>query len=128
MFSLAQSIGGTWYSGDGTRKYEIRQVQGAWVAVLISSTRTADKPGFTVISDLQQHGKKWEGIIRSAADSSSSTRVSIRYNPKSDDKLKLKLDRMLFLDISIRWYRQDPNAPEKNGENFGPPPPPPAEF
>ena len=123
----AQDISGKWYSEDGTRQYEIRKQADGWAAVLIRSSRPDDKPGFAIISQLQQHGKSWKGLIHSVADS-SMTAVSIRYNAKKNDKLKLKLSRMVILDVSIRWYRQDPAEAEKNMDHLPPPPPPPGEF
>ncbi len=123
----AQQISGTWFSEDGTRQYEIREQADGLTAVLIRSSRASDKPGFAIISQLHRNGRNWEGLIHSVADS-SSTKVTIRYHKKNNDKLKLKLKRMLFMDISIHWYRQDPAIAEKNAENFPPPPPPNGDF
>lgn len=105
--SYAQKIDGLWYSSDSTRVYEIKKTAGdKYTAVIKTSTRKTDKPGYTVIKDLAYNTRKkrYEGIIYAMSDG-DATFVKIKFDKTNNNKIMLKLSRMFVFDVSINWIR-----------------------
>lgn len=103
--SVAQKIDGLWYSSDSTRVYEITKTTGnKYTAVIKTSTRKKDSPGYIVIKDLEYNSrrKRYEGIMYAVGDG-DATFVKIRF--RDANKIVLKLSRMFVLDVSINWIR-----------------------
>ncbi len=101
----AQKIDGLWYSSDSSRVYEIKKTTGnKYNAVIKSSTRKNDRPGYIVIKDLEYNArrKRYEGVIY-AVENSEATFVKIRFT--NTNKIVLKLSRMFVFDLSINWIR-----------------------
>lgn len=101
----AQKIDGLWYSSDSSRVYEIKKTTGnKYNAVIKSSTRKNDLPGYVVIKDLEYNArrKRYEGVIY-AVENSEATFVKIRFT--NTNKIVLKLSRMFVFDLSINWIR-----------------------
>jgi hypothetical protein len=104
----AQKITGLWYSSDSTRVYEIREnSEGSLEAVIKSSIRDKDSPGYVVIKNLEYNSrrKRYEGVIYAVSDD-MSTRVKIKFEKMNEKKILLKLSRMFFLDVNIIWLRK----------------------
>ena len=102
---VAQKIDGLWYSSDSTRIYEIKKITGnKYTAIIKSSTRKSDSPGYVVIKDLEYNSrhKRYEGVIYAAEDG-EATFVKIKFT--NTNKIILKLSRMFILDVSINWLR-----------------------
>ncbi len=102
---VAQKIDGLWYSSDRTRVYEIKKTTGnKYTAVIKSSTRKKDSPGYVVIKDLEYNArrKRYEGVIYAVEDG-DATFVKIRFT--NTNKIVLKLSRMFVFDVSINWIR-----------------------
>ncbi len=100
----AQEITGTWQSQDGTRIYQIIENEHHYLVLLITSSRGSDEAGKIMIQQLNKKRNKYKGIIHSHEDN-LSTRVIVKHFSKKKELLRLKLKRMLFFDIIIRWYR-----------------------
>ena len=110
FFASGQSILGKWYSADSTRIYRIYKKADQFEAVLLTSDRKADKVGTIILKDLtfMDKKKKFVGRIYSTLDS-SSTLAKIKFQDKDGRVLLLKLQRMFFMDITIKWYRVEEN-------------------
>jgi hypothetical protein len=52
--------------------------------------------------------KRFEGAIYSP-DSGISTLAKIRFEDKDGKVLRLRLRRMFFMNVTIRWYRMEEN-------------------
>ncbi|MGC4102202.1 hypothetical protein [Ferruginibacter sp.] len=111
LFSLnslkAQKIAGLWYSDDSTRVYEIKPADAnTFTAVIRSSSRKNDSAGYIVMKGLVYNSRKkrYEGTIY-AADGGQPAFVKIRFDKNDNNKLILKLNRMLLFDVSINWVR-----------------------
>jgi hypothetical protein len=103
----AQKITGLWYSADSSRVYEIKELQGnKFTAVLKSSARKKDSPGYVIIKEFayNSHKKRYEGIIYAMSDGQPAF-VKIRFDKHNSNKIILKLDRMLLFDVAINWVR-----------------------
>jgi uncharacterized protein (DUF2147 family) len=107
IFSVSpycQVITGTWYSKDRTRTYTISKKGEQLEAILTASSRNTDKPGKVILSQVNRKGDSYKGII-SAPSEEINTLVKMKYSRRRKDTLRLKLKRMFFLDVIIRWYR-----------------------
>ncbi|MBL7725204.1 MAG: hypothetical protein JNK27_13720 [Chitinophagaceae bacterium] len=100
----AQEITGTWQSEDGTRVYQITENEQHIRVILINSSRSSDETGKIIIQQLNKKRNKYKGIIHSH-DDNLSTSVVVKHISKGKEILRLKLKRMLFFDIKIRWHR-----------------------
>src|SRR5258708_7329706 len=103
----AQKIIGLWYSQDSSRIYEIKELSGNnFMATIKSSYRKKDSVGYVVIKNLLYNirRKRYEGIIYAVADG-QATFVKIKFDKHNSNKLILKLNRMLVMDIAINWVR-----------------------
>jgi hypothetical protein len=105
-----QQIAGKWYSEDSTRVYLIYQSDDQFEAILEKSTRKSDKEGIFVLRHVIYLDKKrqFEGAIY-APDSGMSTLAKIRFEDTDGKVLRLRLRRMFFMNITIRWYRMEEN-------------------
>lgn len=110
LFTSGQSILGKWYSEDSTRIYEVYKKGDQLEAVLLSTVRKADKIGAIILKDLTYRDKKKQfvGIIFSTPDS-SATIAKINFDDTDGRVLRLKLQRMFFMDLTIKWYRVEEN-------------------
>jgi len=110
LFASGQSILGNWFSEDRTRIYTIYEKSGHLEAVLLKSARKEDKVGTIILRDLIFRDKKknFAGTIISAIDSSAA-QAKIKFEDKDGKVLRLKLQRMFIMDITIRWYRVEEN-------------------
>ena len=109
VLSNAQKLNGLWYSADSSRVYEIRSSGiNTFTAIIKSSSRKKDCIGYTVIKDLTYNSRKkrYEGTIY-AVSSGQPTFVKIRFDKHNNDKIILKLDRMLVFDVAIHWVRAE---------------------
>ncbi len=102
----AQQITGIWYSKDGARAYDITENNDFLEAVMVISNRPYDKTGKIkiVLGKLNKKGTKYRGIIY-ASDDDLSTTVTVKYIKGNNETLRLRLKRMMFLDVIIKWYR-----------------------
>ena len=102
-----QQLTGLWYSADSSRVYEITALPGnTFAAVLQSSSRKTDKPGYAVIQHLVYNGRKkrYEGNIYATNDTTPAF-VKITFDKKDKRKLILKINRLLVMDVAINWTR-----------------------
>ena len=107
--SNAQKITGLWYSADSSRVYEIKELAAnKFTAVLRSSSRKKDNPGYVIIKELiyNTRKKRYEGIIYAASDGQAAF-VKIRFDKANENRIILKLNRMLVMDVAISWIRAD---------------------
>jgi len=105
----AQKLTGLWYSADSTRVYEIKELaENKFTAVLRSSIRKKDSPGYTIIKELSYNARKkrYEGIIYAVSDGQPAF-VKIRFDKANTNRIILKLNRMLVMDVAISWTRAE---------------------
>lgn len=104
-----QEIVGKWISKDSTRIYNIYKKDDQFEAVLEKSLRRSDKEGSVILRHVTSRSKKkgFEGQIYSA-DRSSSTFAKIRFE-EDGQVLHLRLRRMFFMNVNLRWYRAGEN-------------------
>jgi hypothetical protein len=104
--SYSQSaIPGLWYSNDSSRIYKIYTKEKGYEAILHHSKRANDKTGQLILCDLQYHRRRqiYKGYIRAADDGTTvKVKISIAQNGKA---LTLKLRRMLFFPVYLRWLK-----------------------
>jgi hypothetical protein len=103
----AQNLTGLWYSSDSTRIYEIKETAvNKYTAVIKSSTRKADKPGYVVVNNLiyNPRRKRYEGIIYAVKDGEPAF-VKIKFSKKDKNEIMLRLNRMFVFDVAIDWIR-----------------------
>jgi hypothetical protein len=105
----AQKITGRWYSADSSRLYEIKELPGnSFTAVIQSSSRKNDSIGYTILQNLtyNSHKKRYEGYIYSVTDN-KPVFVKIFFDKKNDNRIILKISRMLVMDVAINWVRAE---------------------
>jgi hypothetical protein len=105
--ATAQQLAGLWYSADSSRVYEIKELPGnTFAAVIRSSSRKTDLPGYTVIQNLvyNTRKKRYEGNIYAVNDSKPAF-VKITFDKNDHRKIILKINRMLVMDVAINWTR-----------------------
>lgn len=100
----AQELAGKWYSKDSTRIYNIYKKGDQFEAVLEKSSRKSDHEGTVILRHVTGRLKKraFEGEIYSV--DGLSTFAKIRFE-EDGRVLRLRLRRMLFLNVTIKWYR-----------------------
>ncbi|MGZ8525365.1 MAG: hypothetical protein ACXWV1_13115 [Chitinophagaceae bacterium] len=103
-----QELVGKWYSQDSTRIYHIYKNHDQFEAVLEKSSRKTDKEGVMILRHVMGRGKKkgFEGEIYSV--DGQSTLAKIRFE-ENDQVLRLRLRRMFFMNVTIKWYRVEEN-------------------
>jgi hypothetical protein len=109
LISNAQKLTGFWYSADSSRVYEIKELAAnKFTAVLRSSSRKKDEPGYVIIKELiyNTRKKRYEGIIYAVSDGQAAF-VKIRFDKTNANRIVLKLNRMLVMDVAICWIRAD---------------------
>ncbi len=106
-----QEFAGKWFSKDRTRIYHIYKKGDEFEAILEKSSRISDKEGVIILRQVIQVGKKkrYKGSIY-AADSPISTTAKIRF-AEDGRVLYLRLRRMFFINVTIKWYRSIENQP-----------------
>jgi hypothetical protein len=105
-----QQIAGKWYSKDSTRIYLIYNNDDQFEAILEKSFRKEDKEGTFILRHViyLDKRKRFEGKIY-AANSGMPTLARIRFEGKEGKVLRLRLRRMFFMNVTIRWYRVEEN-------------------
>jgi hypothetical protein len=101
-----QEIAGKWYSKDSTRIYLIYNKDGQFEAILEKSDRKGDREGTFILRHVTylDNRKRFEGMIY-AANSGMPTLAKINFEDKSGKVLRLRLRRMFFMNVTIKWYR-----------------------
>jgi|SRR6187402_3069977 len=99
-----QEIAGKWYSKDSTRIYHVYKKDDQFEAILEKSSRKTDKEGTIILRHVTNNHKEgeFEGAIY-AADG-MATLAKIRFE-KDGQVLRLRLRRMFFMNVTIKWYR-----------------------
>jgi hypothetical protein len=113
-FSLSgQSIVGKWYSQDSSRIYLIYKNADEFEAILENSSRKNDKEGAFVLRHViyVNRKKRYEGAIYSAATDENAipTLAKINFQDKDEKILRLRLRRIFFMNVTIKWYRVEQN-------------------
>jgi hypothetical protein len=104
-----QEIAGKWYSKDSTRIYHIYKIDDQFEAILEKSSRKSDKEGVLILRQVTSRGKKrrFEGEIYAA--NGIPTLAKIKFE-KDGQVLRLRLRRMFFMNVTIKWYRVEENT------------------
>ena len=106
-----QKLVGKWYSQDSTRIYLIYKNDDQFEAILEKSSRENDREGAIILRHVEYDDKKkqYEGVIYSADRSALPTLAKIRFEDKDGKVLRLRLRRMFFMDVAIKWYKVEDN-------------------
>lgn len=100
----AQQVTGLWYNTDSSRIYEIKQSGNEqYEAVIKNSSRKTDSTGFCIIRHLHYnaHKKRFEGMMYAASGIQPCfVKISV-----AENRLVLKLSRMLLFDAVLTWNR-----------------------
>lgn len=112
--TCSQQITGMWYSDDSSRIYHIYKKENGYEGILSSSTRESDITGTIILDLVADKNKKgrYTGVIRSA-DDKTATSVKIKFAGNNGTMLYLRLKRMFFLPVKIRWHKQRDIAAER---------------
>ena len=99
-----QELVGKWYSQDSSRIYHIYKNDDQFEAVLEKSSRKSDKEGVMILQHVTSRGRKrgFEGEIYSIDGRSTSAKISFEEDGRV---LRLRLRRMFFMNVTIRWYK-----------------------
>jgi hypothetical protein len=104
----SQELIGKWYSQDSTRIYHIYKIDDQFEAVLEKSSRKGDKEGVVILRHVTNRIRKrdFEGEILSVNGHSTLARIRFEENGQV---LRLRLRRMFFMNVTIKWYRAEEN-------------------
>jgi hypothetical protein len=103
--TIEDNISGLWYSSDSSRIYKVYQTSYGYDANVYSTKRPGDEKGMTVLKEVKFYPGKddYEGLIYSSDGlQSTGTKIKVEENKKL---LLLKLPRLLFFPVYIKWYR-----------------------
>jgi len=111
-----QEITGKWYSKDSTRIYYIYKMDDQFEAVLEKSSRKNDKEGAIILRHVTNMGKKrgFEGAIYTV--NGIPALAKIRFE-EDGQVLRLRLRRMSFMNVTIKWYRVEENSTTQSMSN-----------
>jgi uncharacterized protein (DUF2147 family) len=103
QIAYSQDITGLWKSEDGTRIYEIKNINHQYTATLIKSTRPRDKAGALILEKVTYNESKdqFAGTIISTDDTTAAY-TKIRFKK---DILHFRIRRMFITSVKIRWLR-----------------------
>lgn len=103
-----QELVGKWYSQDSTRIYHIYKNDDHFEAVLEKSSRKSDKEGAMILRHVTSRRKKrgFEGEICSVDGFSTFAKIKFE---EDGQVLRLRLRRMFFMNVTIKWYRVEEN-------------------
>jgi uncharacterized protein (DUF2147 family) len=101
--AYSQDITGLWKSEDGTRTYEIKNINNEYTATLIKSARPNDKVGVLILEKVIYNPSKdqFAGTIISTDDATAAY-TKINFN---NGILYFKIRRMFITSVKIRWLR-----------------------
>ena len=104
-----QELAGKWHSKDSTRIYRIYKKDDQFEAILEKSTRKSDKEGVIILRHVTSRSKKrrFDGEIYTV-NTGSPTFAKIRFE-EHGQVLRLRLRRMFFMNVTIKWYRVEEN-------------------
>ena len=107
--AAGQKITGKWYSKDRTRIYYIYKKEDQFEAILERSSRISDNEGVIILRQVIQIGKKkrFKGTIYTV-NPPVATIAKIRF-AEGGQVLRLRLRRMFFMNVTIKWYRVNEN-------------------
>ena len=99
-------ISGLWYSSDSSRVYNVYQTSYGYNANVYSTKRPGDEKGKIVLQGVKYYPEKdnYKGLIFSS-DGTQSTGAKIKVD-ENKKLLLLKLPRLLFFPVYIKWYRK----------------------
>lgn len=112
----SQEIAGRWYSKDKSRIYHIYKVDDQFEAILEKSSRKTDKEGVKILRHVtsRRENKKFKGEI--CAMDGTTTFANIKFE-ENGRVLRLRLRRMFFMNITIKWHKVEERQDAVNIDN-----------